>query len=117
MTYEQLLNSKKGFHYFFVECLYKKISAVNNNKRKDYLNYVKEHVYVIKNNTDTLKNIAVEPFISSILNEPDKLMVLVSDENIKGDLTCTINNSALGLNEVKIKIPKKQFDLFPKLKI
>jgi len=117
MNYEQLLESKKGFHYFFVECLYKKISAVNNNNRKDYLNYVKDHVYIIKNNADTLKNVAVELFASSILNEPDNIMVLVPDGDVRGDLICSINNNALGLKELKIKIPKKQFDLFPKLKI
>lgn len=117
MTYEQLLDSKKGFHYFVIDCLYKKVSVINKNRRNDYLNFVKDNIYIIENTNDTLKNITIEAFTSPIINKPDNIIVLIPDDSLTGDLICLINNKALGLKDLKIKIPKKQFDLFPKLKI
>jgi len=117
ISYEQLLDSKKGFHYFMIDCLYKKVSVVNKNKRGDFLNFIKNNTCVITNVNDTLKNSPVEVFTSPIMNKPDNIMILIPDERVAGDLICMINTNALGLKDVKIKIPEKQFDLFPKLKL
>lgn len=117
MSYKELLKSKEGYHYFLVECLYKKMSAITNNKRQEYMDVVKRNICVIKSNTDTLRNVTIESFASSILNEPDNIMVLVPADKNNEDLICSINNETLGLNEIRINIPKKQFYLFPKLKI
>lgn len=117
MTYKDLLEIKKDYDYFFIDCLYKKISVVNKNKRSDFLKFVKNNIYVIKNNTDTLSNIPVEVFVSAIANKPDNIMVLVQKDYTASDLACVINNTAIQLNDLKIKIPSKQFELLPTLKL
>ena len=117
MSYEQLLNSRKGMDYFFVECLFKKVSAKKNTRRRDYLNYVKNNIYIIKNNIDTMKNITIEAFASSIASKPDNIMIMLASDSKRVDISCVIDNKALGLKNIKIEIPQKQFELFPKLKI
>lgn len=118
MTYEELLKTKEHFHCFMVEFLYKKkIAQLNSGNSNEYLARLKNNLYVIKDQKDTLTNFNVEIFKSPIIGKPDQLFVLVPESKLKESISFSLDKKAFNVSEIKIQIPLKQFDLFPKLKI
>ncbi len=112
------IEAKKDYCYFTVECLNKIPSASNPKEKKaTLLQAIKNGLHIIKNEKDTVFNYVIEEFPSSIMNQPDQLIILVSNNNINTGIRFDVTSHDLGINDLRISIPKKQFDIFPQIKL
>ncbi len=115
--YKKLLKIKEDYHYILIESLDKIPSASNLNAgKKELLNYVKSHLTVIENETDTLSNPIIEEFPSSIINKPDQLLLLVKKHSVE-KFQVVVDAKKLGLEDVKISLTKKQIESLPHIKL
>ena len=110
--YEKL---KKGYHYFELECLWKDNSVVNPLNKNLLLETIRKNIFAC-NNADTLSNLIIELFPSSIVNQPHKLIMLMENTG-ENNISAGIKGQPLGVRDIKITITKEQIKTFPKIKI
>lgn len=112
------IEAKKDYLCFTVECLNKIPSASNLKEKKEtLLKEIKGNLHIIKNEADTVSNYVIEEFPSSIMNQPDQILILVPKNNINTGIRLDLRSHGLGINDLRISIPKKQFDIFPQIKL
>lgn len=115
MSFDELLKSKKEYHFFLIDCLYKKNALNKRERRNAFFDNIYKGVSIVENKMDTLDHVMIESFKSPIENSPDRLMIVVPNKG--DDIECLIYNNALGFPELKIGIPNEQIEKFPKVKI
>lgn len=112
------IEAKKDYCYFTVECLNKIPSASNPKEKKAaLLKAVRGGLHIIKNEKDTVSNFIIEEFPSSIMNQPDQFIIIVPNDNINTGIRLDVTSHDLGIDDLRISIPKKQFDIFPQIKL
>jgi hypothetical protein len=116
---EKHINIKKGFQYLSLEYLDKNYSVTKKTNKEDLIKRLKENVYVIKNDSDTIRNIIIEVFPAYLMNQPDQLLVLIpsSDGDPESDLEAGIKGENFGVPDLRIRILHTDLKSFPEIKI
>lgn len=111
------LKIQKGYYYCDVECLIKYESASAPIKKIDLLNSLKGQLTVVKNNADTLTNAIVECFPSYVMNQPNKLLIMIPNTDTISNYQITIKGSPLHLKDVQLNLSSADIKSFPLIKL
>jgi len=108
---------QQGYYYCDVECLIKYESASDPIKKTDLLNLLKQQLTVVKNSTDTLSNVIVEPFPSQVMNQPNKLLIMIPDADSLSNYKIILDGSPLHLKDVQLNLSSADIKSFPLIKL
>lgn len=111
------LKIQQGYYYCDVECLVKYESASDPIKKIDLLNLLKKQLAVVKNSNDTLTNVITESFPSYVMNQPNKLLVMIPNADSLSNYKIIINGSSLHLKDVQLNLSSADLNSFPLLKL
>lgn len=111
------LKIQQGYYYCDVECLIKYESASNPIKKTDLLNLISKQLTVVKNSNDTLSNVIVEAFPSLVMNQPNKLLLMIPNADSLSNYQITINGSRLHLKDAQLNLSSLDIKSFPLIKL
>ncbi|ABG58791.1 hypothetical protein [Cytophaga hutchinsonii] len=111
------LDIQKGYYYCLAECTIKTESASDPIKKTDLLQGLKQQLIVVKNNTDTLPNVITEAFPSYVMNQPNKLLILIPDTDSLSSYQIKIHGSPFHLNDCHLYLSSETIQSFPLIKL
>jgi hypothetical protein len=111
------LNIQKGFYYCTAECIIKTESASHPIKKTDLLQKIKEQLTVVKNNTDTVSNVITEAFPSYVMNQPNKLLILIPYSDTVSSYKIGINGAPFNIEDCKLNLSSEILKSFPLIKL
>lgn len=115
---EKHMEIKKAYHHLLLECLEKTPSVSNASRNQQQLfTQLKNNFYIIKNESDTIRNLIVEVFPSNIMNQPHQLLVMVPADIVVTTLQAGLIGKPFGLKDLRIAISKNQIKSFPEIKL
>lgn len=115
--FQKYLSIQKGFYYCTAECTIKAESASNPVKKTALLERLKQQLKVIKNNTDTLSNIITEAFPSYVMNQPNKLLILIPNTDSLSNYHIIIQGSPFNLEDCQLRLSSEHIQSFPLIKL
>lgn len=114
---ERLMKIKKGYHHLVLEWRDKKTSLGSKTDKEAQFESISKNFFAVKNGGDTLRNVILEFFPATLLNQPHKVMVLIPRDTTDTALKAGVKGEAFGLEDVSVSIRRDQFKLFPEIKI
>lgn len=116
-TLTKYLDIQKGFYYCTAACIIKSESASNPVKKTELLAGLKEGLVVVKNNRDTLSNSITEAFPSYVMNQPNKLLILIPNTDSVSSYQISIHGSRFNLPDCSLNLSSKTIQSFPLIKL
>ncbi len=110
------LDIQKGYSYCMAECTIKSESASNPIKKTDLLQVLKQQLIVVKNKSDTV-SVITEAFPSYVMNQPNKLLILIPNTDSLSSYQITIQGSPLNLEDCQLNLSSETIQSFPLIKL
>lgn len=108
---------KKGFHYFTIQCSSKNNSVSGLDSKDKIYNELKKSLYFITGKNDTIRHFNNEFFPSSVMNQPNVMIILIPDGEVNGAIQAGIRGSSFHVNDLKINVSKEALQNLPEIKV
>jgi hypothetical protein len=115
--FSKYLSIQKNYYYCTVNCIAKDQSVNKPVDKNELLQSLKQNLLVVKNHTDTLFNVITEPFISYVMNQPNKLLVLIPRDDASEEYIIKIKGAAYQLRDCQLSLSKEDIQSFPSIKL
>lgn len=116
-SFSKYLEIQSGYYYCTAECTILFESASNPIKKTDLLALMKEQVAVIKNSNDTVTNIITEAFPAHVMNQPNKLLILIPKGDSLSNYKVIIKGSPFNLKDCELNFSSENIKSFPLIKL
>ncbi len=110
------LDIQKDYYYCTADCFVKYESASSPIKKNDLLALIRQQLTVIKNNDDTLHTIITEAFPSYVMNQPNKLLILIPADSTSS-YQISISGSAFQARDCRLNVSSTDIQSFPFIKL
>lgn len=116
-SFSRYLSIQKDYYYCTAECVVKYESASAPINKNELLQLVKQQLTVVENNKDTLRNIITEAFPSYVMNQPNKLLILIPNTDSINSYRITIGGSPFQLKDCRLTLSGDDIHSFPLIKL
>ena len=116
-TLSKYLEIQKQYYYCTAECVVKYESASAPIKKSDLLALLKNQLTVVENNKDTLHTIITEAFPSYVMNQPNKLLILIPNMGSLSSYKINIQGTPFQLQDCTLNLSSDKIQSFPFIKL
>jgi len=115
--FSKYLDIQKNYYYCTINCTIKNQSVSNPIDKNNLLLSLKNNLVVVKNSKDTLSDVITESFPSYVMNQPNKILVLIPRDDSSLGYVIKIKGASYQLKDCQLTLSKDDLQSFPEIKL